>query len=225
MNSLTEEIETSVLVAERLPDQPLYAGDSGELSFETRKALCKLLSGPFLDSDHPSWFALLRDEQVVRGRLSELFLELVIDRERKVAFSRQAATGELEAPVLLRSQALSFLESVLLLHLRHALVEAEGQDQRAVVAAVEIAEQLSLYAGGVGSDSVTVTKRVDAAIEKMRVAGMLRLLRGGEKRYEVSPVLRLLFTIEDVEALGQIYRMAAASGQVQEVVAEGDDDE
>jgi len=211
--------------ASALPLEPLYSGDNGQLALETRRALCKLLSGPFLDSDHPSWFALLRDEQVVRSRLSELFLELVIDRERKVAFSRQAATSEFEAPVLLRSQALTFLESVLLLHLRHALVESEGQDQRAVVSALEIAEQLSLYAGSVRSDSVTVAKRVDAAIEKVRKAGMLRLLKGGEKRYEVSPVLRLLFTVEDVEALGQIYRAAAASGHVEEIVVEGDEDE
>lgn len=190
----------------------LYAGDHGKLAVETRRALCKLLSGPFLDADHPSWPALLRDEDAVRSRLSDVFLELVIDRERKVAFSRQADTGEIETPVLLRSQALSFIDSVLLLHLRHVLVEAEGQDQRAVVATADISEQLSLYASPEGGDSVLATKRIDAAIDKMREAGVLRVLKGPEKRYEVSPVLRLLFTADDVEALGKLYRTVANTG-------------
>jgi hypothetical protein len=190
-----------------------YAGDQGQLALETRRALCKLLSGPFLDADHPSWSALLRDEEIVRSRLSDVFLELVIDRERKVAFSRQADTGEIDAPVLLRTQALTFIDSVLLLHLRHALVEAEGQDQRAVVASADLAEQLSLYASPDGGDPVLANSRIEAAFNKMRDAGVLRVLKGPEKRYEVSPVLRLLFTADNVEALGQLYRTAANAGQ------------
>ena len=191
-----------------------YAGDHGELALETRRALCKLLTGPFVDAEHPSWPALLRDEALVRARLSDVFLELVIDRERKVAFSRQADTGELDTPVLLRSHALSFLESVLLLHLRQALAQAEGQDQRAVVAAQELSEQLSLYASPESGDAVLVNKRIDAAIDKMREAGVLRTLKGADKRYEISPVLRLLFTADDVQSLGKLYR--AAGNPVQE---------
>lgn len=194
-------------------DVALYAGDTGALALETRRALCRLLTGPFVDADHPSWSALLRDEPAVRARLSEVFLELVIDRERRVAFARQADTGELDTPVLLRSHGLSFLESVLLLHLRHALVEAEGQDQRAVVAAPELAEQLVLYAAAEGADQVMAAKRIDAAIDKMREAGILRSLKGSDKRYEVSPVLRLLFTADDVQSLGQLYRQAVGTDQ------------
>jgi Domain of unknown function (DUF4194) len=202
----------------------LYAGDQSQLALDTRRTLCKLLCGPFLDADHPCWPALLRDEDVVRSRLSDVFLELVIDRERKVAFSRQADTGEIDAPVLLRTQALTFIDSVLLLHLRHALVEAEGQDQRAVVATTDLAEQLSLYAAPDGGDPVLANTRIEASIKKMREAGVLRLLPGPEKRYEVSPVLRLLFTADDVEALGSLYRAAANAGQPISDGAQDDDE-
>lgn len=206
MNSMTDQA-----FGDPIKSTGLYSGDMSQLAVETRRALCKLLTGPFMDADHPSWTALLRDEDLVRTRLSDVFLDLVIDRERKVAFSRQADTGELDAPVLLRSHALSFLESVLLLHLRQALVEAEGQDQRAVVAAADVAEQLSLYALPEGGDAVQASRRIDAAIEKMRDVGVLRSLKGGEKRYEVSPVLRLLFTADDVQSLGKLYRAAGSS--------------
>jgi hypothetical protein len=40
----------------------------------------------------------------------------------------------------------------------------------------------------------------------MRDSHILTLLRGSEGRYEISPVLKLLFSAEDVQALGQVYR-------------------
>lgn len=87
--------------------------------------MAQLLAGPSLDGRrHPKlWPALIRDEQIIRSRLSELFLELVMDRELQVAFTRHADVGELEAPVLLRVAHLTFLDSVLLLFLRQKLTE------------------------------------------------------------------------------------------------------
>src|SRR5262245_47099512 len=91
--------------------QNLYLGDCGQLPLETRRALVQLLAGPSLDARrHPKlWPVLVRDEAVVRSRLADLFLELVIDRDQQVAFTRQAVVGELEAPSLLRRLPLTFL--------------------------------------------------------------------------------------------------------------------
>lgn len=220
MNSLDD-----LTVADGLADKALFVGDAGTLAVDARRALCKLLSGPFLDDSHAAWPALLRDEGAVRTRLSDVFLELVIDRERKVAFARQADTGELEAPVLMRSQPLTFMESVLLVHLRHALVEAEGLDQRAVVSASDLTEALSMYVEQDVADPIGAAKKVDSAIEKLRTAGILRILRGGERRFEVSPVLRLIFSVEDVEALGKLYTAALERGAIEDGAEEEADDE
>ena len=38
----------------------LYAGDVGVLPMDARLALCKLLTGPFVDGDHPHWPAVVR---------------------------------------------------------------------------------------------------------------------------------------------------------------------
>lgn len=206
-------------------DKTLFVGDVGTLPADARRALCKLLSGPFLDDAHSAWPALLREEAALRSRLSDLFLELVIDRERKVAFARQADTGDLDAPLLMRVQALSFMESVLIVHLRHALVEAEGQDQRAVVSQGDLTEALNVYLEQGVSDTVGAAAKVNSAIEKLRTAGILRILRGGERRFEVSPVLRLLFTAEDVEALGRLYASSAQAGAVHEDLNGEEDDE
>jgi len=113
----------------------LFAGDTGELPLETRRALAQLLAGPSLDGRRHSklWPALLRDEAAVRKRLSELFLELIIEPDLQIAFIRKANLGDLEAPTLLRAVNLTFLDSVLLLHLRQLLTQATAQDERAVI--------------------------------------------------------------------------------------------
>lgn len=191
---------------------PLFPEDHGALPHDTRLVLCKLLIGPCVDPGSPLWPALLRDEAAIRSRLSEVFLSLIIDRERKVAFTRPAETGDLEAPVLQRSTPLSYLESVLLLHLRQALVDADTRGERAVVEVTELMETLGVYAAGAG-DQLLVNKRVTAAIDKMRKNTVLQGIRGEDRRFEVSPTLRLLFPAEEVAALASAYRNLAGRGE------------
>ena len=133
--------------AAQAPADTLFMGDSGELALDTRRALVQLLAGPSLDGRRHSklWPILVRDEAVIRRRLAELFLELVIDRDVQVAFTRQADTGDLEVPLLLRRAQLTFIDSILLLHLRQRLTQADSQGDRAVASTDEIMEFLTLY--------------------------------------------------------------------------------
>src|SRR2546427_680434 len=86
------------------------------------------------------WPALIRSEAAIRSSLADLFLELVLDRDSGVAFTRQADTEDVDAPVLLRTSPLTFIDSVLLLYLRQQLAEADARGNRAVVADAEMAE-------------------------------------------------------------------------------------
>lgn len=192
-------------------ETPLFPDDTGSLPFDSRVALCKLLQGPFLDESSPVWPALLRDERWIRARLSDLFLELVLDRDRLVAFARQADVGELESPVLLRSRPLPFIDSVLVLHLREKLLEAERNAERAVVEEQELIDRMEIYAMPAGGDKVGAHKRIGAALKRLREDKILRQ-RGAEGRLEVSPALRLLFGPDEVEALEARYRELVESG-------------
>lgn len=196
-------------------DTPLFAGDTGSLPLAARRVLCQLLAGPSVDADHHGllWPVLLREEAAIRARLCELFLELVLDRDLGVAFVRQADTGELDTPSLLRSNPLTFIDSVLLLFLRQRLSEAQAQGQRAVVDVDEVHAQLAVYAPTQGTDSAGFTRKVDAAIEKMKKHNVLRGVRGSDGRLEVSPTLKLLFSAEHVQALGAVYRSLLDNGQ------------
>jgi hypothetical protein len=211
---------------ESMGDPVLFPGDTGSLPFEARRVLCQLLAGPSVDAERHAvlWPVLLREETALRARLSELFLELVLDRDLRVAFVRQADTGELETPILLRSSPLTFIDSVLLLALRQRLAEAEAQGQRAVVEVDELHAQLAVYEPPQGTDRAGFTKKLNAAIEKMKKNNVLQPIRGSEGRHEVSPTLKLLFSAEDVQALGAVYReyLAGPRGVVD---AQGEEDE
>ena len=188
-------------------DQGLYQGDRGELSLEARRVLIQLLAGPSLDGQRHAklWPILIRDESAVRSRLSELFLQLVIDRDLQVAFTRQAETGDLEVPRLLRRANLTFLDSILLLHLRQRLTQAESHGDRAVVSTDEIVEFLGVYEQVGNTDRALFEKRIQASIEKIKKHSILRKIRSSEDRFEISPSLKLLFSAEEIQALTRIY--------------------
>ncbi len=211
--------------------QALYQGDSGELSLDARRVLVQLLAGPSLDGQRHSklWPILIRDEAAIRSRLSELFLQLVIDRDLQVAFTRQAETGDLEVPRLLRRANLTFLDSILLLHLRQRLTQAEAYGDRAVVSTDEIVEFLGVYEQTGNTDRALFEKRIYGSIEKIKKHSILRKIRSSEGRFEISPTLKLLFSAEEIQELNRIYQeMRAAdatSGQKEQVPSEEEKNE
>jgi hypothetical protein len=157
------------------------------------------------------WPALLQHQELVRSRLADLFLELVIDQERQVAFTRQADTGELEAPILLRRSPLTFLDSVLLLYLRCILVEADTRGEVALVSMDDMVEQLRLYESGLSTDRVGFEKRIRSSIEKAKKNSLIGAIRGSTDRFEISASLKLMFGPEEVKELAALYdRLAAA---------------
>jgi hypothetical protein len=205
----------------------LYPGDTGELPWETRRALVQLLVGPSLEARrHPKlWPVLVRDETVIRRRLAELFLELVMDIDLKVAFTRQADVGDVDSPILLRRSQLTFLDSILLLYLRQCLTHADARGERAVVSGEEIQEHLSLYQAAASTDRAGFAKRVHASIEKLKKSNMLQKIRASEDRFEVSPTLKLLFSAEEIQALTKLFERMAAGETLIAPPAEADDED
>jgi len=201
-----------IIPVEETAGAGLFAGDKGELLLDTRRVLAQLLAGPSLDGRRHSklWPALIRDEAIIRGRLCELFLELVIDRELQVAFTRRADVGDLEAPVLLRVAHLTFLDSVLLLFLRQRLMEADAQGERAVVSTDEMVDHLGVYERAVNTDRAGFHKRIQSSIEKIKKHSILQKIRSTEDRFEISPTLKLLFSAEAILALSEMYQQMAA---------------
>lgn len=188
---------------EATTEEPLFQGDTGKLDMEARKILMRLLSGPSIDASrhHKLWQALLKHKAIIESRLSELFLQVVIDEDMQVAFCRQADTGDLEAPSLLRRIKMNFLNTALLIYLRKRLTEAGAQGERAVITADEICEHLSLYKRIQNTDQYGFERRIQSVIDNCRKYNILHEISDTEKRYEISPTLKLLFSAEEIKAL------------------------
>ncbi len=195
------------------PEVGAFAGDTGQLTVDTRRVLVQLLLGPSLDARRQSrlWPVLLRDEGIIRSRLHELFLELVVDREQQVAFTRQVVSEQLEVPILLRRAPLTFLESVLLLFLRSRLTQAETQGERAAVSLEEMLDHLRVFERTHNPDHARFERQMASAVEKAKKLSLLQRIRGSDERYEVSPTLKLLFPAEEIQALTRTYATLAIS--------------
>ena len=213
-NDSTEEQKVDVVAAAQLLSPPtVIPGDKGELLVETRRVLVQLLRGPSVDVRRHAklWPILLRDEDAVTSRLHDIFLELVIDREQGVAFTRQMDFEQLDIPILLRKAPLTFIESVLVLYLRQRLTQADAQGDRAVVSNPEMLEHMSVFERQPNPDHARFERQALNAIEKVKKLSLLHKLQGTDERYEVSPTLKLLFSAEDIQALTSVYMSTVTS--------------
>lgn len=191
-----------------LENEARFAGDTGTLPVPARRVLVRLLQGPSLDARRHEklWEVFKRYEKDLKSRLHDIFLELVVDNESKVAFTRQVVSDEVDVPILLRKQSLSFIESVLLLFLRQKLTHSEAQAERAVVDQVEMTEYLKAYERSDNVDISRFGRQIEGAIEKAKKLGVLLKLPGADDRFEVSASLRLLFPVEEIQALTEAFR-------------------
>lgn len=204
----------------------LFPGDAGILSDDVRRVLVQLLQGPYVSrAGHPRpWTALLTHEDVVRSRLGDLFLELVMDREAGFAFIRKVTPEGIDVPGVVRTSRLTLIDTALLLHLRDRLLRAEAQDTRVIVGREEIEDHLSVYRATSGTDPATFTKRVNASVEKMKKNSVLRSTAATD-RYEISPILALVFGADEVLAVTRELRRLRASDAVAQADPEEAEDE
>lgn len=186
----------------------LWSEDTGTLGETSRRALLDLLKGPYLSGRRRPqlWQALVADEGPIRSRLHELFLELVIDHTEEFAFTRKVTTDELHVPAALRSEALSFLDTAMLLVLRQQLLMAVGE-QRVITGKTEVFEQLSVYRQG---DESTWAKRLNSSWTKMH--NKFNVLHTvAEGRAEISPVLKMMVDHDQARSFTELYRGLAGT--------------
>lgn len=219
MNETPQELDANIMKAEALSSEAalptsrreeLYPGDTGALPFDVRRLLITLLRGPYLDrsDDKRLWRVLIENADLVRSRLADLLLDLLIDEGTGIAFCRKAELGELQAPSLLPTVRLKFLDSALLLELRERLVRAAESGERAVVTLSELRDLLRVYDRASLSNDAALEKHLSGIVERLKRRRILLPLKVGDS-FEVSRVLALLFTSADIESLAESFREKA----------------
>jgi hypothetical protein len=200
----------------------LWPGDPGELPADVRSALVTLIRGPYLSqAAKPNlWVALLANEAVVRSRLADLYLDLALDTDREIAFARNVRLEEGSVPQMMRKLPLNFVDTALLLHLRHVQLRAAGQGERAFIGLDEIQDHLQQLRAPGDTDPAQLAKRVTASVKRMLEYSILGTT-DTDARFEILPIVGLLLSPDVVAGLEAEYR-SAMGGQGAAERVEGD---
>ena len=192
-------------------DAQLWDGDTGELAPESRRVLVQLVKGPYVSAERhgEAWRTLLADTPAIRSRLADLFLELLLDEVHGVAFVRNAQPDEANAPQVVRTLPLTFMDTAMLLFLRRELLRGSGTS-RVFVGKDEVYEHLQAYRAAESTDEAGYGKRIDSSWKKL-VAQNILLKADTEDRYEISPILRLVLSPEQIRAIEDEYQALAGT--------------
>ncbi|PYY50968.1 DUF4194 domain-containing protein [Curtobacterium sp. MCBD17_023] len=191
----------------------LFEGDEGRLDEPQRRALVALLRHPYVSArTHvDEWRAVLDAEHQLRSRLNDLFLELHVDRDREVAFKRQARSESTRRgfPTLLRDAPYTREETIVLVYLRMRLrADARPGPDQVVVDRSEILGHVSGFRPATATDRTRDEARVAKAIERLVTARVL-LKTTDPDRFRVASVVEVLLPLERLVELDTWLRTAA----------------
>lgn len=191
----------AALVRDRLADGPeLFAGDTGRLPLKLRQALIRLLRGPYIDGNSTDkvFGTIVDHQEILRSRLSELFLVLVIDEDRKIALLRPAGVEEPHTTALQRQREMTREETLLLLRMRLVQDRHAGTGNEAVVSRAEIIEVLEQYLDPDQRDAKSVEDLADQNIRKLVNERRLLLPTELDDVYVISAALPLALPYENI---------------------------
>lgn len=181
----------------------LFPGDTGVLPMKVRTALVRLLKGPYVDGgrDEKLWTTLLDNQEILRSRLSELFLSLQLDHERKIAVLRpvdpEVIGGSARSSILRQQRALSRVETIVLLRLRLLLDRHIAAQTDPTITREEIADLVAHYQPAGQQDALRDADVVTRTIGKLQ-ARQLLLPTGLDDVYTISNALPLALPFENI---------------------------
>jgi hypothetical protein len=183
----------------------LFEGDEGSLRVSQRNAVIALLKKEFISSrtDAAEWKAVLESPAAIRRVLHELFLDLVLDRERGVAYKRQVKSpaGGTGYSTLLYDRRWSREETIVLVLLRtRHRAERLGGSERAYIDRQDILDQVAEYRPASATDISGAAGRAEKAVESICRTGLLVGPKTGE-RFEISEAIEVLMPMPRLKEL------------------------
>lgn len=191
----------------------LFAGDSGTLDADVRRVLVRLLQRRFLlaDRHRAQWRTLLDNQQVIESRLHDLFVHLVVDHQRGVAYKKQVRSAELDVPVLLRDEPYTRAETLVLVHLRSVFQRGQGAGDTSVRVDVEEIEQTALtYFDPDETNVATRQREIRTAVARLAKEGIVE--EESEGRYRVTPLVEIVLSNERLGRLSEWLREQVRTG-------------
>lgn len=180
----------------------LFPGDRGVLDPAVRRVLVHLLQRRFVlaDRNREEWTALLDNQQLVESRLNDLFVRLVIDHDRGVAYKQQVRSDELDVPILLRDAAYTRSETLVLVHLRTVYQRQSAAGEPAARVDIEDVEQTVMsYFADADGDTAKRQRLIRKAMDRLARDGIVDEETTG--RFRISPLVEIVLSAEKLREL------------------------
>lgn len=173
----------------------LFAGDAGTLDADVRRVLVQLLRRKFLPAEkNPAqWRTLLENQQILESRLHDLFVRLVVDHDRGIAYKQQVRSAELDVPILLKDDSYNRAETLVLVHLRTVFQRERGTGETSARVDIEELEQTVLtYFDPDDHNLARGQQEVRNAVQRLVTEGLLTEESTG--RYRITPLVEVVLS-------------------------------
>lgn len=192
-----------------MEDDPaeLFAGDTGTLDVDVRRVLVRLLQRKFLlaEKNPAQWRTLLENQQIVESRLHDLFVRLVVDHDRGIAYKQQVRSGELDVPILLKDDPYGRAETLVLVHLRTVFQRERGTGETSARVDIEELEQTVLtYFDPDDHNLARGQREIRNAVQRLATEGLLAEESAG--RYRITPLVEVVLSTERLAELSRWLR-------------------
>ncbi|WP_372430621.1 DUF4194 domain-containing protein [Microbacterium hibisci] len=206
------------------PDE-LFPGDRGVLDADVRRVLVHLLQRRFVQADRhrETWKLLLDNQQLIESRLNDLFVRLVVDHDRGVAYKQQVRSDEFDVPILLRDSPYSRAETLVLVHLRTVYQRESAVGESSARVDIEDVEQtvLSYFAESDG-DTARRQRAIRKAMERLDRDGIVDEESVG--RFRISPLVEIVLSAEKLRELRDWLRRQEALPELEDADIDADVD-
>jgi hypothetical protein len=192
-----------------MEDDPteLFAGDRGTLDVDVRRVLVRLLQRRFLlaEKSPVQWRTLLENQQIIESRLHDLFVRLVVDHDRGIAYKQQVRSAELDVPILLKDDPYNRAETLVLVHLRTVFQRESGTGETSARVDIEELEQTVLtYFDPDDHNLARGQREIRNAVQRLVTEGLLAEESAG--RYRITPLVEVVLSTEKLTELNQWLR-------------------
>ena len=184
-----------------------FAGDTGTLDVDVRKVLVRLLQRRFVlaDKDPAQWRTLLENQQIIESRLHDLFVRLVVDHDRGIAYKQQVRSAESDVPILLKDDPYNRAETLVLVHLRTVFQRERGTGETSARVDIEELEQTVLtYFDPDDHNLARGQREIRSAVERLAKEGLLAEESAG--RYRITPLVEVVLSTEKLTELSRWLR-------------------
>lgn len=188
--------------ADAANERVLFAGDTGSLPLDMRQALVRLLRGPYIDggADPSLWTTILTNKASLQQYLSEIFLLLSIDPERKIAMLAPADIEAVHTQPIVARKPLRREETLLALRLRMLLDRHASTGTDVTITRSGAREILAEHRAPGSVDDKRLDEQTDSSLGRL-VALKLLLPTELASEYRVSNALALALPFDSIDQI------------------------